>query len=171
MRAPWSGPTVAPMSKEYDAIVVGARCGGSPTAMLLARAGYSVLLVDRASFPSDTMSTHFVHPPGVAALARWLRPGVWPRRQRDRRGKRPASGICVRSGRRWRPNACKLGAYGHGHSGSCCHFSRHHAGPRGTRCGRHGDDAIWRDHARQWHRDGLSGQYVGDYGIRFDHRE
>jgi 2-polyprenyl-6-methoxyphenol hydroxylase-like FAD-dependent oxidoreductase len=55
----------------YDAIVVGARCAGSPTAMLLARKGYRVLLLDKATFPSDTMSTHFVHPPGVAALARW----------------------------------------------------------------------------------------------------
>jgi flavin-dependent dehydrogenase len=55
----------------YDAIVVGARCAGSPTAMLLARKGYSVLLVDKATFPSDTMSTHLVHPPGVAALERW----------------------------------------------------------------------------------------------------
>jgi flavin-dependent dehydrogenase len=55
----------------YDAIVVGARCGGSPTAMLLARRGYRVLLVDKATFPSDTMSTHLVHPPAVAALARW----------------------------------------------------------------------------------------------------
>ena len=42
----------------YDVIAVGARCGGSPTAMLLARTGYPVLLVDRATFPSDTMSTH-----------------------------------------------------------------------------------------------------------------
>jgi flavin-dependent dehydrogenase len=55
----------------YDAIVVGARCAGSPTAMLLARQGYRVLLVDRATFPSDTMSTHVVHPPGAAALQRW----------------------------------------------------------------------------------------------------
>ncbi|MGH3815276.1 MAG: FAD-dependent monooxygenase [Pseudonocardiaceae bacterium] len=55
----------------YDAIVVGARCAGSPTAMLLARAGYRVLVVDRATFPSDTISTHLVHPPGVAALQRW----------------------------------------------------------------------------------------------------
>jgi flavin-dependent dehydrogenase len=59
------------MSERYDAIVVGARCGGSPTAMLLARKGYRVLLVDKASFPSDTMSTHLAHPPAVAALARW----------------------------------------------------------------------------------------------------
>ena len=59
------------MSERYDAIVVGARCGGSPTAMLLARNGYRVLLVDKATFPSDTMSTHLAHPPAVAALARW----------------------------------------------------------------------------------------------------
>jgi flavin-dependent dehydrogenase len=55
----------------YDAIVVGARCAGSPTAMLLARTGHEVLVVDRASFPSDTLSTHLVHAPGVAALRRW----------------------------------------------------------------------------------------------------
>ncbi len=55
----------------YDAIVVGARCAGSPTAMLLARQGHSVLLLDKARFPSDTMSTHLVHPPGIAALDRW----------------------------------------------------------------------------------------------------
>jgi 2-polyprenyl-6-methoxyphenol hydroxylase-like FAD-dependent oxidoreductase len=39
--------------------------------MLLARMGYRVLLLDKATFPSDTMSTHLVHPPGVAALERW----------------------------------------------------------------------------------------------------
>jgi 2-polyprenyl-6-methoxyphenol hydroxylase-like FAD-dependent oxidoreductase len=59
------------MTKGYDAIVVGARCGGAPTAMLLALQGHRVLMVDRATFPSDTVSTHFVHPPGVAALERW----------------------------------------------------------------------------------------------------
>jgi hypothetical protein len=52
---------------QYDAIVAGARCAGSTTAMLLARRGYRVLLVDKAVFPSDTMSTHILHPPGVAA--------------------------------------------------------------------------------------------------------
>ena len=55
----------------YDVIVIGARCAGSPTAMLLARRGHRVLVVDKATFPSDTMSTHLVHPPGVAALERW----------------------------------------------------------------------------------------------------
>jgi flavin-dependent dehydrogenase len=44
----------------YDAIIVGARCAGSPAAMLLARAGFKVLLVDRATFPSDTISTHIL---------------------------------------------------------------------------------------------------------------
>ena len=55
----------------FDAIIVGARCGGSPTAMLLAKRGYRVLLVDRARFPSDTMSTHWIWPTGVACLKRW----------------------------------------------------------------------------------------------------
>lgn len=55
----------------YDAIVVGARCAGSPTAMLLAREGYKVLLVDRATFPSDTLSTHILHPPAAEAMQRW----------------------------------------------------------------------------------------------------
>ena len=59
------------MKNGYDAIIVGARCAGSPTAMLLARKGYRVLVGDRATFPSDTVSTHVVHPMGVAALARW----------------------------------------------------------------------------------------------------
>ena len=59
------------MGDVYDAIVVGARCAGSPTAMLLARRGYRVLLVDRATFPSDAISTHLIHPLGVARLARW----------------------------------------------------------------------------------------------------
>jgi flavin-dependent dehydrogenase len=59
------------MTKAFDVIVVGARCAGSPTAMLLARKGYRVLVVDRASFPSDTVSPHLVHPLGATALSRW----------------------------------------------------------------------------------------------------
>lgn len=55
----------------YDVIVVGARCAGSPTAMLLARKGYRVLLVDKARFPSDTISTHIVWPHGAEILGRW----------------------------------------------------------------------------------------------------
>jgi flavin-dependent dehydrogenase len=56
----------------YDVIILGARCAGSPTAMLLARKGYRVLLVDRATFPSDmVMSTHLIWQPGVASMKRW----------------------------------------------------------------------------------------------------
>jgi flavin-dependent dehydrogenase len=55
----------------YDAIVVGARCAGSPTAMLLARKGYRVLMVDRATFPSDMLSGHYIHQAGMASLRRW----------------------------------------------------------------------------------------------------
>jgi 2-polyprenyl-6-methoxyphenol hydroxylase-like FAD-dependent oxidoreductase len=56
---------------DFDVIVVGARCAGSPTAMLLARKGHKVLVVDRATFPSDTLSTHVIQPHGVAMLERW----------------------------------------------------------------------------------------------------
>ncbi|HEV7949599.1 MAG TPA: FAD-dependent monooxygenase, partial [Glaciihabitans sp.] len=56
---------------QFDVIVVGARCAGSPTAMLMSRNGYRVLVVDRANFPSDTISTHFIQPPGVAKLKQW----------------------------------------------------------------------------------------------------
>ena len=55
----------------YDTIVVGARCAGAPTAMLLARAGYRVLLLDRCRFPSDSMRAHYIHPTGVAKLRDW----------------------------------------------------------------------------------------------------
>jgi 2-polyprenyl-6-methoxyphenol hydroxylase-like FAD-dependent oxidoreductase len=59
------------MTTKYDAIVVGARCAGAPTAMLLAEKGYRILVVDRSSFPSDTLSTLVIHATGVAALRRW----------------------------------------------------------------------------------------------------
>ena len=58
-------------TERYDAIVVGARCAGSPLAMLLARGGHRVLVVDRSTFPSDTISTHFIQISGVGRLARW----------------------------------------------------------------------------------------------------
>jgi 2-polyprenyl-6-methoxyphenol hydroxylase-like FAD-dependent oxidoreductase len=55
----------------YDAIVVGARCAGAPTAMLIARKAYRVLLVDKATFPSDKLSTHYIQPWGVKQLEKW----------------------------------------------------------------------------------------------------
>jgi 2-polyprenyl-6-methoxyphenol hydroxylase-like FAD-dependent oxidoreductase len=55
----------------HDVIVVGARCAGSPLAMLLAREGMRVLLVDRASFPADIPHGHFIHRHGPRRLREW----------------------------------------------------------------------------------------------------
>ena len=55
---------------EYDAVIVGARCAGSAAATALARAGRRVVAVDRAKFPSDTLSTHLLFAGGVAELKR-----------------------------------------------------------------------------------------------------
>jgi flavin-dependent dehydrogenase len=52
-------------------VVVGARVAGSATAMLLARLGHDVAVVDQASFPSDTVSTHSIARSGVVQLRRW----------------------------------------------------------------------------------------------------
>lgn len=56
---------------EYDVIVVGTRVAGSATALLLARQGLRVLALDRARFPSDTLSTHQIQLPGGALLREW----------------------------------------------------------------------------------------------------
>jgi 2-polyprenyl-6-methoxyphenol hydroxylase-like FAD-dependent oxidoreductase len=55
----------------YDVVVVGARAAGASTAMLLARAGLRVLLLDRGRYGSDTMSTHALMRGGVLQLSRW----------------------------------------------------------------------------------------------------
>lgn len=55
----------------YDVIVIGARCAGSPTAMLFAQQGYRVLLLEKARFPQDTLSSHYIHQQGIALLNRW----------------------------------------------------------------------------------------------------
>ena len=55
----------------YDVVVVGARVAGASTAMLLARAGLRVALVDRAGYGSDTVSTHALMRAGVMQLSRW----------------------------------------------------------------------------------------------------
>jgi flavin-dependent dehydrogenase len=53
----------------YDAIVIGARCAGAATAMLLAKSGRDVLLVDRARFGSDIPHGHFIHRHGPRRLS------------------------------------------------------------------------------------------------------
>jgi flavin-dependent dehydrogenase len=55
----------------YDAVVVGARCAGAATAMLLAQQGLRVLAIDRGAYGSDTLSTHALMRGGVLQLARW----------------------------------------------------------------------------------------------------
>lgn len=56
---------------DYDVIVVGGRVAGASTAMLLARLGHRVLVVERSPMPSDTVSTHAILRTGVLQLARW----------------------------------------------------------------------------------------------------
>jgi flavin-dependent dehydrogenase len=60
-----------PSPRRYDAIVVGARCAGAATAMLLARRGFDVLLVDRSHFPSEIPHGHYVRMHGPPRLAAW----------------------------------------------------------------------------------------------------
>lgn len=59
------------MSTTHDVIVVGARCAGAATAMLLARRGLRVLVLDRARYGSDAVSTHALMRGGVRHLHRW----------------------------------------------------------------------------------------------------
>jgi flavin-dependent dehydrogenase len=63
--------TIYHMHSDYDAIVVGARVAGASTALLLARLGHRVLIIDRARFPSDVPNGHFIHRHGPPRLARW----------------------------------------------------------------------------------------------------
>jgi flavin-dependent dehydrogenase len=60
-----------PVTARHDVVVVGARAAGAATALLLARLGHDVLLVDRAVFPADTVSTHQLARLGVVQLQRW----------------------------------------------------------------------------------------------------
>src|SRR5205085_6805081 len=64
-------PAERVMNPAYDVVVVGARVAGAATAMLLARSGLRVLVLDRDSYGSDTVSTHALMRPGVVQLNRW----------------------------------------------------------------------------------------------------
>src|SRR4051794_38470984 len=55
----------------HDVVVVGARAAGAATALLLARLGHDVVVLDRAVFPADTLSTHQIARTGVVQLQRW----------------------------------------------------------------------------------------------------
>ena len=58
-------------SSRYDVVVIGARCAGAATAMLLARAGHRVLVVDRGRYGTDTLSTHALMRGAIVQLHRW----------------------------------------------------------------------------------------------------
>jgi flavin-dependent dehydrogenase len=60
-----------PEQSHYDVAVVGARAGGGALALLLARMGHEVVVLDRAQMPSDTLSTHSIARSGVVQLHRW----------------------------------------------------------------------------------------------------
>src|SRR5262249_25330521 len=59
------------LNSSYDAVVVGARCAGAATAMLLARAGLAVLVVEQGTRGADTLSTLALMRAGVVQLSRW----------------------------------------------------------------------------------------------------
>lgn len=72
VRAGISGPHHPDRSvRDYDVVVVGGRVAGASTALLLARHGHRVLVIERASMPSDTVSTHAVLRTGILQLTRW----------------------------------------------------------------------------------------------------
>ncbi len=75
---PITNHLVVPTNHRYDVVVVGARAAGASTAMLLARAGLDVLVLDRQGYGSDTLSSHALMRGAVARLANWgLLDTVW----------------------------------------------------------------------------------------------
>ena len=58
-------------TRRFDVVVVGARCAGAATALLLTRAGLDVLVLDRSRYGSDTISTHGLVRGGTLQLHRW----------------------------------------------------------------------------------------------------
>src|SRR5689334_1347899 len=67
----WRARRVRTTMKAFDVIVVGARCAGAATALLLARAGARVLLVDKGAHGTDILSTHALMRGAVLQLQRW----------------------------------------------------------------------------------------------------
>jgi 2-polyprenyl-6-methoxyphenol hydroxylase-like FAD-dependent oxidoreductase len=62
------------MDRSFDIVIVGGRVAGSTLAALLGETGFSVLLLDRATFPSDTLSTHVIYGDSFGV---WQRIGAW----------------------------------------------------------------------------------------------
>jgi choline dehydrogenase-like flavoprotein len=66
-----ASPSNAPLRLHADVVVVGARLAGAATAMLLARRGLRVVVLERGTYGSDTLSTHAFMKTGVIQLQRW----------------------------------------------------------------------------------------------------
>jgi flavin-dependent dehydrogenase len=64
-------PGPATRSLTADVVVVGSRCAGASTARLLAAAGHDVVVLERSTMPSDTLSTHGMSRGAVVQLDRW----------------------------------------------------------------------------------------------------
>ena len=62
------------MDSSFDVIIVGGRVAGSTLAALLGQAGFKVLLLERVTFPSDTLSTHVIYGDSFGV---WERIGAW----------------------------------------------------------------------------------------------
>jgi 2-polyprenyl-6-methoxyphenol hydroxylase-like FAD-dependent oxidoreductase len=63
--------TMQSINNTYDVVIVGARCAGAATAMLLAALGLRVLVFDKSHLGTDTLSTHALMRPAVLLLRRW----------------------------------------------------------------------------------------------------
>src|SRR5262249_28456131 len=70
-RSPASAMNIDALRSSYTAVIVGARCAGAATAMLLARAGMDVLVIERDAKGADTLSTLAMMRAGVLQLSRW----------------------------------------------------------------------------------------------------
>ena len=84
-------------TQHYDVIIAGARCAGAATALLLARQGARVLVLDKSRYGTDTLSTHALMRGAVLQLHLWgLLPAV--------AGGNPARSVYYLSSRRCRDN-------------------------------------------------------------------
>lgn len=59
------------MAERFDVVIVGGRCAGAALAHLTAGSGLKTLVIDRAAFPSDTVSTHSISAHGAELLRQW----------------------------------------------------------------------------------------------------
>ena len=120
----------------YDVLVVGARCAGAATAMLMARRGLRVLVIDRGRYGADTTSTHALMRGGVMQLHRW---GLLPRIVAAGTPAVRSTGIPLR--RRRRAGGDPAATWGRGALCAAPHIAGQHSG--GCRAGGRGGSPAW----------------------------